>query len=310
VQAARHEQGISEEMTMTTQRNIYQEVTDSIIAAMETAGDRWEMPWHRAGGFTPTNASTKKPYRGLNTIILWSKRRPSNLWATYKQWQAMGAQVRKGEKGTALVKWKEVENKKAKEGDKRKTILIPLGFVIFNSAQVDGFVEPSLPVVDITTTINHADAAIARTRADIRHGVEASAYYQPELDYIHMPNRVLFKDTSTSDATSSYYSTLLHELTHWTGHKSREARDLSGRFGNAAYAAEELVAELGAAFACARLGITSEPRVDHAKYLNNWLAVLKSDNKAIFKAASLAQAACDRLIPVEEPAKDEEKIAA
>lgn len=135
---------------------------------------------------------------------------------------------------------------------------------------------------------------VSQTGADIRHSGD-QAYYAPAQDYIVMPSRALFKDTSTSTATENYYSTLFHELTHWTGAKHRLDRLSNDRFGSKDYAFEELVAELGAAMCCALTGVTSSPREDHARYILSWLKALKSDKRFIFSAASHAQKALDFL---------------
>ena len=150
------------------------------------------------------------------------------------------------------------------------------------------------PVTDPVTRDGHAEAFISATGADIRHGGQC-AFYRPATDHIQMPERELFTGTQTSSATEAYYGTLLHELTHWTGAKTRCARNLTGRFGSQAYAMEELVAELGSAFLSAELGITPVPRPDHAGYIASWLKVLKEDKRAIFTAASKAAQAADFL---------------
>ena len=141
--------------------------------------------------------------------------------------------------------------------------------------------------IDPAKTLADIETFIARTGAAIIHGGER-ACYSPKLDEIQMPQQEAFVGSSTSSATEAYYATLLHELTHWTAPAHRCDRDLSGRFGSEAYAMEELVAELGAAFLCADLGIANEPRADHAQYLSHWLKVLKADKRAIFTAASKA----------------------
>jgi antirestriction protein ArdC len=156
---------------------------------------------------------------------------------------------------------------------------------VFNADQVDGFGEATAGVAIAPS--EGVDAFIARTGATIVHG-GSRACYVPMLDEIHMPERASFIGSTTSTATETYYSTVLHELTHWTAPAHRCGRDLSGRFGDDAYAMEELVAELGAAFLCGELGITVEPRPDHAQYLAHWLTVLKADKRAIFTAASKA----------------------
>jgi antirestriction protein ArdC len=139
------------------------------------------------------------------------------------------------------------------------------------------------------------DAFIAATGAVIRHG-GGRACYIPATDEIRMPERAAFTGSATSSAEESYYATLLHELTHWTGPVHRCGRDLSGRFGSDAYAMEELIAELGSAFLCGELGIAAVPRSDHAQYLAHWLAVLKADKRAIFTAASKASEAIGFLV--------------
>jgi antirestriction protein ArdC len=139
-----------------------------------------------------------------------------------------------------------------------------------------------------------ADAFVAATGATIAHG-GSRAYYRPSTDSIQLPPRDAFIGTRTSNPAESYYSTVLHELTHWTSHAQRCDRQLGKRFGDDAYAMEELVAELGAAFLCARIGITAEPRIDHAQYLASWLSVLKADKRAIFTAASKASESTDWL---------------
>jgi antirestriction protein ArdC len=142
--------------------------------------------------------------------------------------------------------------------------------------------------------IEQAEAFTAAAGADVRYGGDR-AYYRRSDDHVQMPERERFTGSATSTPTETYYATLLHELTHWTGHESRLDRDLSGRFGNEAYAMEELVAELGAAFLCADLSITNTPRPDHAAYIANWLEVLKRDKRAIFTAARKAAQATDYL---------------
>ena len=167
-------------------------------------------------------------------------------------------------------------------------------FRVFNADQVDGY-EPDehseeLPEESLVERIERAEAFVEATSATIGHG-GGRAYYNPTGDYIQMPGVVRFRDTETSTATEGYYATLFHELTHWSGHKGRCDRDLTGRFGGASYAMEELVAELGAAFLCAELGISTQPREDHAGYLAHWLEVMREDAAAIFTAAAKASEA-------------------
>lgn len=293
---------------------VYERVTAKIIDVLEKCDPKsWERPWHStsAGSFAvPTNVLTKKPYKGMNTVLLWAEGR-GDTWGTYKQWQTLECQVRKGEKGTLCVKWQPFEYKD-KETGKKKTSLVPFPFTVFAADQVDGYTAPdAVPVTlaDKTKALKAVDKAIKATKIDIRHGGDR-AYFSIDGNHVQLPPRTSFKDTKTSTATEGYYSTALHECVHATGHESRLKREFGKRFGDQAYAFEELVAELGAAFACARLGISDEPRPDHAHYLANWLTVLKQDDRAIFTAASKAQQACDWLLPVaDQPALDLKEAA-
>jgi len=299
-------EGDSEMGTTTTRQadtieraDIYQRITDRIAAAIEAGAGEWRMPWHPGGGgaapVLPVNAATGKPYRGVNTIVLWATAQaegyPSAVWATYRQWAELGAQVRKGETSSPVVFWKisdteEQDDADDRAEDGRPSRVFARGYAVFNAAQVDGYAAPALPVLPETERIDHAEAFFAATGIDVRHGGNR-AYYRPGEDRVQMPPFEVFRDAV------AYYAILAHEATHATGHPSRCARDLKGRFGEEAYAAEELVAELGAAFLCADLALAPEPRPDHAAYVASWLKVLRGDKRAIFTAAAKAQAAAD-----------------
>jgi len=288
-------------------RDVYQDVTDRIVFSIEQGAnkfDTFELPWYR-GGVTqrrPTNARTGNRYRGINVIGLWAAALAndfgSGFWATYKQWRDVDAQVRKGEKASLVVFYKtsekEVVDKETGERE-TETRFVARASWVFNEHQVDGWAAPELPKADEVESLGRAEALVASTRADIRHGGDM-AYYHPLRDCIHLPDRERFTGTEKCTATEGYYATLLHELTHWTAHRERVGRDLTGRFGDKAYAMEELVAELGAAFLCADLGVTNMPREDHAAYIAGWLEVLKHDKRAIFTAASKAEEATKYLI--------------
>jgi antirestriction protein ArdC len=289
---------------MTAQRiDVYTQVTNNIIAAIEAGAGDWQMPWHRSGeGLNrPVNIDTAKAYRGINVVSLWAAGQArgftTGTWGTYRQWQANGCQVRKGEKSSLVVFYKELDveeqnNDGTTEHGKR---LMARASWVFNADQVDGYEAPALPEPkDPVQVIDAAERFVTGTGATIRHG-GTRAFYRPSDDTIQMPERERFLGTETSTATESYYATLLHELTHWTGHDRRCDRQFGKRFGDDAYAMEELVAELGAAFLCADLGVTLTPRPDHAAYIDNWLKVLKADKKAIFTAASAAAKATDYL---------------
>jgi antirestriction protein ArdC len=272
-----------------------------VIAAIENGAGEWQMPWHRSGVSRPLNAHTKKLYRGVNVVALWAAADAygygTGFWATFKQWRELGAQVRKGERASVIVFWKElewdIEDEKTGERGRRKTLFARASWV-FNADQVGGWIPPASPERNLVEGLDHAEAFTAATGAQIRHGGDR-AYYRRSDDHVQMPDRERFTGSASSTPTEAYYATLLHELTHWTGHESRLDRDLSGRFGNEAYAMEELVAELGAAFLCADLLITNTPRPDHAAYIANWLEVLKRDKRAIFTAARKAAQATDYL---------------
>ncbi len=329
---ARHQDGTSQPKDETAPRqkiDVHEAITQKIIAAIEAGAGSFEMPWHRPGvAFTiPTNAATDKAYRGSNILSLWidadAKKFEHQVWATYKQYTELGAQVRKGEKGSLIVKYGEWVPKaqssaaaggpskhrqnspdangdpKGEQSDDDGKRLFAKAAWVFNIDQVDVPAELRarlLPAViqrpDLTTRLAHVDAFIAATGAEFREGGQRAFYrhrsQSGEGDFIQMPPRDLFTGTATSTPTESFESTRLHELTHWVGAEHRLNRKFGERFGDKDYAFEELVAELSAAFLCAELAITNTPRTDHAQYCASWLEVLKGDAKAIFTAASLA----------------------
>lgn len=281
---------------MTKERfDIHQHITSQIIAAIESGAGDFQLPWRRAGHIArPTNISSKRPYRGVNILALWAASQTlgysSGVWGTYRQWAETGAQVRKGEKCAYVIFYKELEF--ATEGDtaETETRLFARATPVFAAEQVDGFATADTTTEVQIEPIAAAEAFVTATGALIAHGGDR-AYYRPSNDSIQLPDRSAFVGTATSTPQEAYYSTLLHELTHWTAPEHRCNRTLGKRFGDDAYAMEELVAELGAAFLCADLGITAAPRLDHAQYLASWLSVLKADKKAIFAAASAASKA-------------------
>jgi len=214
------------------------------------------------------------------------------MWATYKQWQDVGAQVRRGERGATVVFYKEVEPDGSTDAhdEPERPRLIARASRVFNAAQVDGW-NPEVPNRPSEAEIHEgAESFISRTHAEVRYGGEVACYHVKD-DYIEMPARERFFGTRTSTATENYYAVHFHELIHWTGAVGRLARELETRFGGTAYAVEELIAELGAAFLCADLHVTHEPREDHAAYIESWLRVLKEDPRAIFTAANRASSA-------------------
>lgn len=291
---------LMESVHITSPENLYRRVTAEIIRAIEAgSGEQYQMPWHRntASGF-PKNAFTSHPYHGINTLALWAAElihgHPTPWWATYRQWQELGAQVRRGEKATPILFFKKLDVKEEEdhsETSSEKPRIVVRASAVFNADQIDGWEAPGVPVEDKTERIERVEHFIGSVGAAIRYGGD-SAYYAKITDHIQMPMRSSFVGTDTSTPTEAYYATLLHEHVHWSGHPARLGRDLSGRFGEDAYAMEELVAELGAAFLCAELRITDAPRKDHALYMRSWLPALKEKPSALAIAASSAMKAC------------------
>jgi antirestriction protein ArdC len=297
------------EIPMTDKASVYETITAKIIASIEADPGKWQMPWHRSSSgplHMPKNALTGKHYRGINTVALWVSAEASGhsrpLWATYRQWAEKGAQVRKGEKASPVIFYKEFETAPnpddADDDGKRR---VARASSVFNVDQVDGG-PAAAEVPDLGPVVRNQrfDEFVAATGAKITHG-GAQAFYMPATDAIRMPDESRFFSTATSTRDDGYAATVAHELGHWTGAKHRLNRDLTGRFGNDAYAAEELVGELTSAFICAALGITCEPRADHAQYIAHWLKLLKSDNRAIFAAAAKASQAAEYLQGLAQP---------
>lgn len=284
-------------------KDIYSRITDHIVAELERGVRPWLKPWsteHAEGRIVKPLRVNGIPYRGINVVMLWSeavtKGFGNPVWMTYRQAQELGGQVRKGEKGSPVVfasTFQKSETDEASGEETKHEIPFLKGYTVFNAEQVDGLPEryqtKPEPVIDPGQRIGRAETFFAATGADVRHG-GTRAFYAQGQDRIQLPPFELFADPE------SYYATLAHECIHWTKHESRLDRDLGRkRWGDAGYAAEELVAELGAAFLCADLELTPEIRDDHASYIASWLKVLKNDNRAIFSAAAHAQRAADFL---------------
>lgn len=287
-------------------QDIYTRVTNVIVEQLEHGARPWVQPWstgkHVAGPISIPKRVTGEPYRGINVLMLWltahERRYISPLWMTYNQAGELGGQVRKGEKGTTVVYASTFSPKDENgETDDEKRVPFMKGYTVFNVEQIDGlpakFTDRHPAFENTDERDAAAEAFFANTGAAISHGGDM-ACFSPALDAIRMPAFAHFTNSG------SYYATLAHEMTHWTGHKSRLDRNLANRFGDEAYAVEELVAELGAAFVGAILGIEPQVEEGHAGYIENWLKVLKSDKRAIFTAASAAQKAVDLLCGMQE----------
>lgn len=278
--------------------DLYQEVTDKIIKEMEAGSLPWVRPWDAAHPSCavglPRNIISQNAYSGINILLLWSAvidhGYSSQNWLTFKQAQDLGGTVRKGEHGEVICfadRFTPAKERADAQEQGREAQAIPFlkRYRVFNVAQCDGLPEDFLtsPAPQpATQLLPQAAKIVAATKADIRIG-GSRAFYHPEHDVVQLPPQQAFTQPI------NYYRTLFHELGHWSGHKSRLGRDLSGRFQTQSYAREELVAELSAAFTCASLSI--EPTVRHADYLASWLTLLKEDKRAIFKAASQASKA-------------------
>jgi antirestriction protein ArdC len=286
---------MSDHRTAQVRADVYTRITTEIIAAIESGtNSSWRMPWHHSGNAItrPTNIASKRRYRGINVLALWiaasSARYAEGVWGTYRQWLAAGAQVRKGERATTVVLWKEYTTKHNMDDgdDEDRRRLFARAFSVFNAAQVDGY-EPAVPdeLAD-SDRIASADIFFHALRIPIEFGAY-DAHYRISEDRIYMPVFSSFRDPA------SYAGVLLHESAHATGAKHRLDRNFHERFGEQARAMEEAVAELTASYVLADLGIAHHPRPDHAAYIASWLELLKHDPRAIFTAASKAQAAAD-----------------
>lgn len=276
-------------------------VSALILGQLETADPAsWSPPWHGAD-LLPRNALTGRRYRGINILVLWAAAKANGYadarWASYRQWTALGAQVRRGERGTSVLFYKDLTadgTDTAAEADDALRFAARTS-AVFNAAQVDGApdVAASPPSPALTKPVPVLTAFVAATGARIIEG-GTRACYLPDTDVIHLPPLAAFH------SAVGYSGTLAHELVHWTGAPSRLHRDLAGRFGSRAYAAEELVAELGSAFILADLGIARDPHSNHATYLAHWLPLLRADPIALTTAASHASRAAAYLTHLQE----------
>lgn len=272
--------------------DIYQHVTNQIIEAMEAGVSPWRKPW--SGGEKGVSfplRSNGEPYRGINVLMLWLAAHANGFgsahWFTFKQAKELGAHVRKGQKSSTVVKYGTVE----RENDDGEAVAIPYAraYRVFNADQIEGLPEEFYRRPEVqedlgTQPLPEVDAFFQAVGARVTHG-GARACYVPAEDRIQMP------PVSAFISAQHYTATLCHEVTHWTGHRSRLDRFKMGST-KADYAREELIAEIGSCFLGAHIGV--EPTIDEAaSYLDSWLGVLKEDKRAIFKAASAAQKAAD-----------------
>jgi len=282
--------------------DIYTRITEKIIADLESGTRPWHKPWngeHLAGRITRPLRHNGLAYRGLNIILLWAASvahgYTAPTWMTYRQALELGGQVRKGSRGELVIYADRLRKTETDEAGQDREIEIPFmkGYTVFNTDQIDGLPEQYYAAAEQMPEAVERDAAVeaffAATEADIRHGGN-QAYYSVGSDCVQMP------PFETFESPEAYYSTLGHEVCHWTRHPKRLDRSFGRkRRGDEGYAQEELVAELGAAFLAADLGLSPEPRDEHASYIAHWLKGLRNDKRFIFQAAAHAQKAVDYL---------------
>jgi len=257
--------------------DIYQKVTDKIIADLEQGELTWLKPWSAGnmdGRVTKPLRHNGQSYSGINVLMLWGAAMEAGFcsptWMTFKQAKELGAHVRKGERGNSVVYANTITKTEEQENGEQAERKIPFmkAYTVFNVDQIEGlpesyYVKPE-PVIDPAQRIEHADAFFASTGAELRHGGNRAFYRGGSSDHVQMPVFECFR------SPEAYYATLAHELTHWTKHKSRLDREFGRKkWGDEGYAREELVAELGAAFLCADLGLTPEAGTDHAAYIQS-----------------------------------------
>lgn len=282
-------------------RDVYQEVTDRIVASLEAGTVPWLRPWRddkTGSALEPYNAFSGRPYNGINLLILGSMPYADLGWVTYKQSVELGGNVRKGEKGTGVIFWK-FEKQRDKDSDEVRVVPFARMYTVFNVSQCENLdlaklKRPAAPTIGATDM----NALASRVGAIVRHGGN-KAFYTTNGDFVQVPSVDSFK------SVEHYQATLAHELTHWTGHEKRCNRQFGRRFGDQAYAFEELVAEIGSAFLCAHHGIALES-LQHPAYVANWLEVLKGDKRAIFTASSKAKQAATFLMAETEEEEEQE----
>ncbi|MFM9939203.1 MAG: ArdC family protein [Hyphomicrobiaceae bacterium] len=301
--------------TPRSRQSIYETITNTILAAIESGPGDPVMPWQRGGSapVLPVNAVTANPYRGINILSLWvaalDRGYASGEWATLNQWNAKGATVTKGETASPIVFYREIDKTNpttargpgtASDDDDANRAFIARGYWVFAAEQVTGYQPAHALPPNPIERIAAAEAYFAATGARIIPG-GAQAYYRPSTDTIHMPDEARFFETGGRTRTQAWYSVLGHETAHWAGAPHRLNRNFGKRFGDDAYCFEEACAECCAAFLCARLRIAAEPHPDHARYIGHWLTVMKANPRALFAAAAKAQEAVAYLDNLQAP---------
>ena len=273
--------------------SIHEKIANQVIEAMKTSGNNWIQSWAVPSHQQPTSVVTDKEYTGVNWLILSLAKFDQNFttgkWATYRGWQKLGAQVKKGSKGHQIIYFNTVKIDD-QNSEESKTIPYAKPYTVFNADQVEGYDFSEVDAIfhDMPDTV--ADDLANKIGVKIINDNKTQALYIPSKDTINMPMQSQFKDPE------SYAATLLHEMVHWTSHKDRCNRNIKNKYGTKDYAFEELIAELGSAMLCGSLNISTRPREEHAKYLNSWIAKLSENPKAIFSASAKAQKAVNFIL--------------
>lgn len=299
--------------------DIYAQITEKLVAALEKGVRPWVQPWsagHVKGRVTRPLRHNGEPYTGMNVLLLWSESMArgfaSPMWMTFRQASELGAHVRKGESGATVVyasRFKRTETD-ARGDEVEREIPFLKAYTVFNCDQIEGlpqhyYARPVEPIANPIERVAHADRFFGYTGAVIRHG-GTKAFFAPSSDHVQMPPFESFRDAA------SYYAVLGHECVHWAGASHRLNRDLSRYHQDRSERArEELIADIGASFLCADLGLVPElePRADHASYVASWLKVLQDDRRAIFAAAAHAQRAVAYLHGLQPRAESEREAA-
>ena len=269
-----------------------EEVTAKLVSALEQGTVPWRKPWTSS---VPFNAVSGRPYNGINTVVLMMRGLELDdgadpRWATYLQAQEKGWQIKKGAKGTRVTLWKNLVLPPEQEDQEGKTIMMHKLFTVFHASQIEGIGEYQPAIKNELESNETAERLMLNSGAEIRHGGCKACYY-PSEDYIMLPDKRDFH------SASGYYATALHELIHWTGHKTRLNRDLTGEKRSKSYAKEELLAELGSMFLSRIAGIKQDEEVysNHASYISSWLKCLKEDVNFVFKVSAEASRAAEFL---------------
>jgi antirestriction protein ArdC/phage/plasmid primase-like uncharacterized protein len=274
-------------------------VANELIRQIEAGTAPWQKPWSAEGalGGLPTNPVSGKRYRGINAIHLMAQGRSDPRWLTYKQAVSLGAQVKKGERGTSIQYWKFEDTRIKTDATGGQPVLGPNGqpeqeryrlpnprvfyATVFNAEQIDGLAPWTVPEIQ-WNPVERAEFILAQSGASLLHSPSDRAFYSLARDEIHLPLRSQFP------SPAAYYATALHELGHWSGHETRLNRDLRHPFGSEGYAREELRAEIASMILGAELGLGHDPS-RHASYVASWVSALQKDPLEIFRAAADAE---------------------